>query len=262
MYSNNHVSNIKLDSKVQHIDLAKFGVRDSLLKGIWSGNVRLIIPKLTEKNLSVDLRADSIIANRSSKPFKVQNLAAQLDYKKNAPSKFNLYSDPISINAEGVLDHTTIFETIKSTLTQHISTFHAGHDLQQGRLARAVEAEHADLRTVEVAERDILEHFALAVTLGHAVHRIDDFIGLIIVCHRCSMNVFRLPGGARMTDNQRPVLQMPRNLSRANCPRGKGRARHAACGSRWLSAASPSPPETPAMPAKARRSPHRRLSRG
>ena len=152
MYSNNHVSNIKLDSKVQHIDLAKFGVRDSLLKGIWSGNVRLIIPKLTEKNLSVDLRADSIIANRSSQPFKVQNLVAQLDYKKNAPSKFNLYSDPISINAEGVLDHTTIFETIKSTLTQHISTFntkesfrdHTTHEYKDNSLSFLVNVHKGD----------------------------------------------------------------------------------------------------------------------
>ena len=34
---------------------------------------------------------------------------------------------------------------------------HAGHDLQQGRFARAVQAEHADLGAGEERQRDVLE---------------------------------------------------------------------------------------------------------
>ena len=50
----------------------------------------------------------------------------------------------------------------------------AGHDLQQRRLARAVQAEHADLGAGEERERDVLEDLALGRNdLAHAVHRED-----------------------------------------------------------------------------------------
>ncbi len=49
-----------------------------------------------------------------------------------------------------------------------------GHDPEQGRLARAVQAEHADLRAGEEAERDVLEDDALGRhDLAHAPHGVD-----------------------------------------------------------------------------------------
>ncbi len=50
---------------------------------------------------------------------------------------------------------------------------HARHDAQDGRLARAVEAEDADLRPRQETERDILEDLALGRDrLAHAIHGI------------------------------------------------------------------------------------------
>ena len=52
--------------------------------------------------------------------------------------------------------------------------FLAGHDPQQRRLARAVRAEHADLRSRQERERDVREHLAVgAVELVGPVHRED-----------------------------------------------------------------------------------------
>ena len=49
-----------------------------------------------------------------------------------------------------------------------------GHDLEHGGLARAVQAEHADLGAGEKAERDVLEDLALGRNdLAHAVHGED-----------------------------------------------------------------------------------------
>jgi hypothetical protein len=50
----------------------------------------------------------------------------------------------------------------------------AGHDLQQGGLARAVQPDHADLGAREERQRDILEHLlAPRIGLGELVHVID-----------------------------------------------------------------------------------------
>ncbi len=47
----------------------------------------------------------------------------------------------------------------------------AGHDLEHGRLARAVQAEHADLGAGKERQRDVLEDLALGRNdLAHAVH--------------------------------------------------------------------------------------------
>jgi len=50
---------------------------------------------------------------------------------------------------------------------------HAGHDAQQRRLARAVQAEHADLGAGEEGQRDVLQDLAFrGHHLAHPVHRV------------------------------------------------------------------------------------------
>jgi hypothetical protein len=54
----------------------------------------------------------------------------------------------------------------------------AGHDAQQRALARAVEAEHADLCAVVKAERDVAQHLPVRrMHAAHANHGIDDLLG-------------------------------------------------------------------------------------
>jgi hypothetical protein len=54
--------------------------------------------------------------------------------------------------------------------------FLAGHDPQERRLARAVRAEHADLRAGEERQGDVRQHLAVgAVELVDPVHRVDVF---------------------------------------------------------------------------------------
>ena len=49
-----------------------------------------------------------------------------------------------------------------------------GHDLEQRALARAVDAEHADLDARQEGQRDPLEHLAPArESLGHVLHHVD-----------------------------------------------------------------------------------------
>ena len=58
----------------------------------------------------------------------------------------------------------------------------AGHDPEQGRLARAVEAQNADLGAVEVGEGDVLDDRLLVVVLADADHRVDDLLGIFTHC--------------------------------------------------------------------------------
>ena len=55
----------------------------------------------------------------------------------------------------------------------------AGHDAQQGGLARAVQAEHADLGAVVEAERDVAQHlFVGGMDAPDAHHGVDDLFGV------------------------------------------------------------------------------------
>ena len=56
----------------------------------------------------------------------------------------------------------------------------AGHDPQQGRLARAVQAQHADLGAREEGQPDVLQDGPLRRDdLGHPVHGVD------VLSHAC-----------------------------------------------------------------------------
>jgi hypothetical protein len=51
----------------------------------------------------------------------------------------------------------------------------AGHDLQERALARAVEAEHADLGAVVERQPDVFEHFGVGwVNLPETFHGVDE----------------------------------------------------------------------------------------
>jgi hypothetical protein len=53
----------------------------------------------------------------------------------------------------------------------------AGHDAQQAALARAVEAQHADLGPIEVGQRNVAQDDAIGRDdLAHADHGVDDFV--------------------------------------------------------------------------------------
>ncbi len=56
---------------------------------------------------------------------------------------------------------------------------HPGQYFQKRTLARAVQAEHADFRAVEVGKRDVLKDFFLPVPLGHANHGIDNLVRFV-----------------------------------------------------------------------------------
>ncbi len=53
---------------------------------------------------------------------------------------------------------------------------HPGKDPEQGTLARAVEAQHADLRSVEIGDGDVLENRFFVVVPAHPDHGVDDFV--------------------------------------------------------------------------------------
>ena len=59
---------------------------------------------------------------------------------------------------------------------------HTGQNFQQAGLARAVEAQHADLGPVKIGKRNVFQHFLLAVALGHADHGINNLVRF--VAHR------------------------------------------------------------------------------
>ena len=50
----------------------------------------------------------------------------------------------------------------------------AGHDLEQRRLAGAVDAEHADLGVGVERQVDVIEHLPGRVALGQTLHEIDE----------------------------------------------------------------------------------------
>jgi hypothetical protein len=50
----------------------------------------------------------------------------------------------------------------------------AGHDLEQRRLARAVDAEHADLGVRVERQMNVIEHLPGRIALGQALHEIDE----------------------------------------------------------------------------------------
>ena len=50
----------------------------------------------------------------------------------------------------------------------------AGHDLEQRRLAGAVDAEHADLGVGVERQMDVIEHLPGRIALGQTLHEIDE----------------------------------------------------------------------------------------
>ena len=60
------------------------------------------------------------------------------------------------------------------------------HDLEQGRLARAVDAEHADLGVGVEAQMDVIEHLAGRIRLGQTLHEIDE-----LASHPLSLELIR-----------------------------------------------------------------------
>ena len=89
----------------------------------------------------------------------------------------------------------------------------AGHDLEHGRLAGAVEAEQADLGAREERQRDVLDDLALwRDRLGHAVHGVD-------VLHGGSA------GGRRQTWLGRAALEVLESRNYSGRPACAGRPR-------------------------------------
>ena len=56
----------------------------------------------------------------------------------------------------------------------------AGQDPEQRALARAVQAQDADLRPVEIGEIDVLQDRFFLVDLAHSDHGVDDFVGRLV----------------------------------------------------------------------------------
>src|SRR5690606_4845551 len=106
----------------------------------------------------------------------------------------------------------------------------AGHDLQHGRLAGAVEAEQADLGGWEERQRDVLDDLALRRhRLGHAVHGVD------VLRHGDSVDAALWPGGEG--DARRTAA----TCGWAGAGGGSGIAHYRGCAGRvpcWLGAGS------------------------
>ncbi len=64
----------------------------------------------------------------------------------------------------------------------HELLVHASHDPEERALARAVQAQDADLGAVEVGKVDVLQHRLLVVKLAHPHHGVDD---LVRFSHNC-----------------------------------------------------------------------------
>ncbi len=56
----------------------------------------------------------------------------------------------------------------------------AGQDPEERALARSVQAQHADLRAVEIGEIDVLEDRFFVIELAHSDHGVDDFVGGLV----------------------------------------------------------------------------------
>jgi hypothetical protein len=81
----------------------------------------------------------------------------------------------------------------------------AGHDPQQRGLARAVQAEHADLGAGEEAERDVLEDETLGRNdLAHPVHRVNVLRHWICLRDCRAGNAARLSGKRRSLESYNP----------------------------------------------------------
>lgn len=119
-YRNKKFSNIRLDGTIQRLDFDNFGVSDSLLAGVWKGNIHLNLPTLTPQRCSLSLTIDSLVAQRKMQPFMVNRLETTLDYTKRKPSKFKLNSDIISVNAEGVIDYENVLKSWEAALMKNL----------------------------------------------------------------------------------------------------------------------------------------------
>ena len=73
---------------------------------------------------------------------------------------------------------------------------HAGHDFQQGAFTGTVEAQHADLGSVEITQGDVFDHGFFIVKFTHPHHGINHFIG--IGAHRSLFPLNEMDGYTRM----------------------------------------------------------------
>ena len=95
----------------------------------------------------------------------------------------------------------------------------AGHDLEQGRLAGAVQPDHADLGAGKERQRDVLQDLlAPRIGLGELVHVID----VLGVRHRRLLGCERMGVGAPCSAD-RPVASSPRQAPRDAAGLGIGR---------------------------------------
>ena len=96
----------------------------------------------------------------------------------------------------------------------HVVGVDAGHDAQQRRLARAVDAEHADLGVRIEGEIDVLEHLAVArIGLGQTLHVIDELTGHALPrskCRECGADV--ASARTKSKGGVRPCCRSPRVL--------------------------------------------------
>jgi hypothetical protein len=96
----------------------------------------------------------------------------------------------------------------------------AGHDPQQRGLARAVQAEHADLGAGEEAERDVLEDETLGRNdLAHPVHCVN------VLRHWICLRDCRAGNAARLSGKRRSLESYnPDHDRQSQCrPRSQGR---------------------------------------
>ena len=129
-YRNNRIDNIVVNSNISNIDFKNIGIHDTIFDGQWRGSIKCSIPKITNKQLKVNLEADSISVRRSSQSFDLNRCHAVLDYERNKHSQFNLSSNFITINAEGNIDHTTIIDDWNRAITRHMPAFTKYQDFE------------------------------------------------------------------------------------------------------------------------------------
>lgn len=120
-YVNNNISNLNINADVMAFNFDNFAFSDSILNGVWSGKFLLNAPLINPQTVKAKLQIDSVKAKRSISPFELNQCIASIDYLQNKPSTFTLLSDVISANIDGVINHKSVIDLWKSTITKHIS---------------------------------------------------------------------------------------------------------------------------------------------
>ena len=117
---NESLTNIEVIGDIENINFHKLGINDSILRGDWSGDLRLVSKNWDDQSKDIDLRIDSFAIHSDGQDRKVNNITLQSEIIDNQLRNIILKSDFLTLQADGNSSLESILTSCKHAIFTHI----------------------------------------------------------------------------------------------------------------------------------------------